>query len=105
MQQHDDPHAHQQVLRAGPKLAAARLVTILLHGRGAGPEDILELSREFSPTDVAYLAPQASERAWYPYSFLAPIEQNEPGISSGFRVIAGLLEDLQQQNVPSDRVV
>lgn len=105
MQQNPDPHANNTVLRAGPALVAARLVAILLHGRGAGAEDILELSREFSPTDVAYLAPQASEQTWYPYSFLAPIEQNEPGISSAFRVITGLLQELQQQNVPSDRVV
>jgi predicted esterase len=105
MQQNDDPHAHQPILRAGPVLADARLVTILLHGRGARAGDILELSREFSSTDVTYLAPQASGQTWYPYTFLAPIEQNEPGISSGFRVIAGLLQELQQQNVQSDRVV
>jgi predicted esterase len=99
------PHTHQPILRAGPALADARLVTILLHGRGAGAKDILELSRELSATGVTYLAPQASGNTWYPYSFLAPIEQNEPGISSGFRVIAGLLQELQQQNVPSDNVV
>jgi predicted esterase len=105
MQQNHDPHAHQPVLRAGPALPEARLVTILLHGRGAGAEDILELSREFSATDVTYLAPQAAGHTWYPYSFLAPIEQNEPCLSSGLRVIAGLLQELQQQNVSSDRVV
>jgi predicted esterase len=105
MQQNYDPHAYQPVLHAGPAPFEARLVTILLHGRGAGAEDILELSREFSATDVTYLAPQASGQTWYPYSFLAPIEQNEPGISSGFHVIAGLMQQLHQQNVPSDRVV
>lgn len=105
MQQNNDPHANQPVLRAGPAPLDARLVAILLHGRGAGAADILGLSREFNATDVAYLAPQASGRTWYPYSFLAPIEQNEPGISSGFRVIAGLLQELEQQNVPADRVV
>ena len=48
MQQKYDPHAYQPVLHAGPAPCDARLVTILLHGRGAGAEDILELSREFS---------------------------------------------------------
>ncbi len=105
MQQNNDPHANQPVLRAGPAVFDARLVAILLHGRGAGAADILGLSGEFNATDVAYLAPQASGRTWYPYSFLAPIQQNEPGISSGFRVIAGLLQELEQQNVPADRVV
>ena len=105
MQQSHDPHADQPVLRAGPAIADARLVAILLHGRGATAEDILGLSREFSAPDVTYLAPQASGQTWYPYSFLAPIQQNEPGISSAFRVIAGLLQDLQRQDVSSDRVV
>jgi predicted esterase len=100
-----DPHAHQPLLRAGPTIFDARLVAILLHGRGASAEDILGLSREFSVSDVAYLAPQAAGRTWYPNSFLAPIEQNEPGISSGLHVIAGLLQDLYRQDVSSDRVV
>ena len=100
-----DPHAGQPVLRAGPAPADARLVAILLHGRGASAEDILGLSREFSASDVTYLAPEASGQTWYPYSFLAPIEQNEPDISSALRVISGLLQDLQQQGVPADRVV
>ena len=105
MQQSQDPHAHQPILRAGPAISDARLVAILLHGRGAGAEDILGLSREFSASGVTYFAPQAAGQTWYPDSFLAPIEQNEPGISSGLRVIAGLLQDLYQQGVSSDRVV
>ena len=99
-----DPHADQPVLRAGPALGDARLVAILLHGRGASAEDILGLSREFSATDVTYLAPQAAGQTWYPYSFLAPIHQNEPGISSALRVIAGLLQGCNA-GVPSERVV
>ena len=105
MQQSHDPHVDQPVLRAGPSIADARLVAILLHGRGATAEDILGLSREFSAPDVTYLAPQASGQTWYPYSFLAPIHQNEPGISSALRVIAGLLQNLQRQDVSSDSVV
>jgi predicted esterase len=92
------------VLRAGPQPADARIVAILLHGRGASAEDILELSREWRLQDVAYLAPQASGSTWYPYSFLAPLEQNEPGISSGLRVVSGLLETLKEQGIQSDRV-
>lgn len=74
------------------------------HGRGASADDILGLSHEFGVSDVAYLAPQASGHTWYPYSFLAPIDQNEPGLSSGLRVIAGLVENLEAQGVPADRI-
>jgi predicted esterase len=75
-----------------------------LHGRGASAEDILGLSREWRIQDIAYLAPQAYGSTWYPYSFLAPLERNEPGISSGLRVVSRLLHDLETQGIPSDRV-
>lgn len=98
-----DPHAGQPVLHAGPRIGEARIVAIMLHGRGAGAEDILGLAREFSARDVAYLAPQAANRTWYPNSFLAPIPQNEPGLSSALGMIERLVQTLQQQ-IPSSRI-
>jgi predicted esterase len=100
-----DPHAGQPILSRGPSLADARLVAILVHGRGASAEDILSLTGELRARDVAYLAPQAAGRSWYPYSFLAPIAQNEPGISSGLRVLAGLVEQVEKEGIPPNRVV
>jgi hypothetical protein len=76
-----DPHAGRPVLTEGPPPADARLTLLLVHGRGASARDILALARELRVYDVAYVAPQAGGNTWYPYSFLAPLEQNEPGIS------------------------
>jgi predicted esterase len=98
------PHAGQPVLRSGPSPKDARLAVILLHGRGASAEDILGLADQFSATDLAYLAPQAAGSTWYPYSFLAPIQQNEPWLGSALQVIAGLLEELHGQGVSPERV-
>lgn len=100
-----DPHGGQPILASGPALAEARLVAILVHGRGASAEDILSLTHELRVKDVAYLAPQAAGASWYPYTFLAPLERNEPGITSGLRVLASLMEQAGAQGVPSDRVV
>jgi predicted esterase len=100
-----DPHAGQPVLRSGPSPKDARLVAILLHGRGASADDILGLAHQFSARDIAYVAPQAAGSTWYPYSFLAPIPQNEPWLGSALRVVAGLVEHLSQQGVPADRLV
>jgi predicted esterase len=93
------------VRRSGPELPHARLVAILLHGRGASADDILGLSHQFSATDVAYLAPQAADSTWYPYSFLVPTARNEPWLGSALRMIAGLVEDCAQQGVPAERLV
>src|SRR5918996_2468173 len=98
-----DPHAGQPVLRSGPSPKDARLVAILLHGRGASAEDILGLAHQFSARDIAYVAPQAAGSTWYPYSFLAPVAQNEPWLGSALRVIAGLVEDFAGQAVPAER--
>ncbi len=100
-----DPHASQPVLRRGPDPEDARLTAIMIHGRGASAEDILGLAMEFNTTDVAYLAPQAAGNTWYPYSFLVPMERNEPGLSSGLTRIGSLLEELDRAGIPSDRVV
>ena len=99
-----DPHAGQPVLTRGPKPAEARLTMILLHGRGASAEDILALSHELQSNDIAYLAPQAAGRTWYPYSFLAPIAQNEPGMTSALGVISRLIADARTDGVDSRRI-
>ena len=100
----NDPHADQPVLHHGVSIDRARLAAILVHGRGGSPEDMLGLADELNVSDVAYLAPTAAAHTWYPQTFLAPIDRNEPGISSGLRVLARLLEALAQQGVPADRV-
>jgi hypothetical protein len=88
----------------GPKPDQARLAMILVHGRGASAEDIMGLAREFRQTDVAYLAPQAAGNTWYPYSFLTPMEKNEPALSSALGVLKGLVSTLGEQGVPAERV-
>jgi predicted esterase len=91
-------------MQAGAPIDEARLVAVMLHGRGAGAQDILHLSEEFSARDVAYLAPQAAGNTWYPYSFLMPIEQNEPSLSSALHVIETLLASLAEKKFTADRV-
>ena len=97
-----DPHAGQPVLHYGPPLAQARRVAICIHGRGASAEDILGLAPQLGTNDVAYLAPQAAGHTWYPYSFLSPIPQNEPGLTSALGVIARLIDSTP---LGSERVV
>ena len=100
----DDLHRGQPVLTLGPPPSSARVAMIMVHGRGASAEDMLGLAAELRTTDVAFLAPQAAGRTWYPYSFLSPIRDNEPGITSGLGVIAGLIDGLVAQQIPIGRI-
>src|SRR6266540_3122619 len=99
-----DPHAGQPVLRVGPVLPEARLAVIAIHGRGSSAEDILGLARQVAAADVLFVAPQAAGSSWYPYSFLSPIPQNEPYLSSALRLIAALVDDIVAEGVPHERV-
>ena len=99
------PHAGQPIVRRGPAPAEARLAVVLIHGRGDSAAGILGLAGEFNLDDVAWIAPQAAGHTWYPYSFLAPMDQNEPGLSSGLSVLAELVRSLADEGVGAERLV
>jgi predicted esterase len=99
------PHQGQPVRRTGEPLTRARAAMVMVHGRGATADSILGLSDELAVPGFAYMAPQAAGNSWYPYSFLSPIAQNEPGISSGLAVIGAALETIERGGIPADRVM
>jgi len=77
----------------------------MVHGRGAAPKNILDLVPAISSPHVAYLAPAAAGGSWYPLSFMAPIERNEPGITSGISVIHAMIEEVLTAGVQADHVM
>jgi predicted esterase len=99
-----DPHRGQSLVHRGPDPAAARLSAILVHGRNASASNILTIADDLGLTDVAFLAPEASGHAWYPYSFLKPLVDNEPGLTSALGVLDSIVSDLQRRGIASDRV-
>jgi predicted esterase len=80
------------------------VVAILVHGRNAGPENILGLADQFARPGVTYLAPSAAGRTWYPFSFLAPRRRNEPFLSSALAAIGRLTDDVLAQGVLPERI-
>jgi len=82
-----DPHRDQPVQARGHVLETATGVMILVHGRGASAADILGLVDELWYPGVAYLAPEAADGSWYPYSFLAPLAHNEPWLTSALKAL------------------
>lgn len=88
----DDPHRNHPVLQRGAALDSAKGAVVLLHGRGASAEDILELAQDFDLPELVYLAPEAAEHTWYPYSFLSPIEQNQPWLDSALKLVGETLQ-------------
>src|SRR5262249_32686763 len=99
-----DPHAGQRVVHRGAAWTKARLAVILLHGRGGAPEDLLELADEWNISDIASVAPAAAGRVWYPESFLAPLDRNEPWLTSAMRTVERLLDEIGHHGIPAERV-
>ena len=96
---------HQKkIVTAGQPLAKATKALIMLHGRGATAEDILGLAREFNVKDFALVAPQATNYTWYPLSFLAPVKQNEPWLTSAIQVVGEIVEDIRRAGIKDENI-
>ncbi len=99
------PHRDRPVLTLGSQLAQAKSAMIMLHGRGANAQDILELAGEFQQAGTIYIAPSAANDTWYPNSFLAPLSSNEPWLSSALSAIASLLTQTKEAGIPAERTI
>ena len=64
----------------------------------------MTLGAEFMHPGFAYLAPQAAGSAWYPKPFTAPMEENEPYLSSALEVLGSLLASTEE-SVPTERII
>jgi phospholipase/carboxylesterase len=94
------------VLHHGAELKDASGVVILLHGRGASARDILSLAPSLSDNEhLAWLAPQAEGSSWYPYSFLAPREENEPKLSHALKTVQNLVELAEAAGFERERIL
>ncbi len=100
-----DPHRDQPVLQRGSVLEDAAGAVILLHGRGASASDILSVADEMYYPELAYLAPQAAGHTWYPNSFLAPLAENEPWLSSALKKIKDIVDSIVSSGVPRRKIV
>jgi predicted esterase len=100
-----NPHQGQPVLQAGEPLERAKAAMVMVHGRGASAEDILTLTTELHQEGFSYLAPEAAGNTWYPQSFLAPIPENEPWLSSALRLLAEVRQRLEEARLPAERTI
>jgi predicted esterase len=99
-----DPHKDSLVQTQGASVADAQGVVILIHGRGASARDILTLAVEFDLPKLAYIAPQAAGNSWYPSSFLAPRDQNEPWLTSALTRLHSIVQELEDAGLSTEKI-
>ena len=98
-------HAQGPVRRYGAPPASAKGAVVLLHGRGGSADDILSLAPDLGQLDLVYAAPQAVMHTWYPNSFLAPRNTNEPWLTSALQKIGSVVRELEEQGIARDRIL
>jgi len=96
---------NKQIITTGAPIGQAKKAIIMIHGRGASANSILSLVDHLAlPADMAIFAPQATEHSWYPYSFMAPVESNEPALSSALALINELVDDITKQGIEKKNI-
>lgn len=98
------PHQNQELVTVGTPLADAEAAMVLVHGRGATAQSIVQMGSEVHRDGLALLAPQAARNTWYPQSFLSPVEENEPGRSSGLQAVGDAVERATDAGIPTEGV-
>jgi predicted esterase len=67
-------------------------------------QDMIGLYEALDVPAAAALAPEAAGHTWYPHSFLAPIELNQPQLDSALRRVASIVGNLVGRGIASERI-
>ncbi|UJH91211.1 dienelactone hydrolase family protein [Antarcticibacterium sp. 1MA-6-2] len=94
----------KNIKTSGKEISEAKKALVMIHGRGGNAEDILSLRDHLNVKNYALFAPQATGNTWYPYSFLAKREQNEPGLSSALQMLKELLQEIESKGFSSENI-
>lgn len=97
-------HLGEIAASAGAPLENAKAAVMMVHGRGDSAPGILGLANEFALPGITFVAPQATQHTWYPNSFLAPMEMNEPWLSSALEALGSVSEQIAK-HVPLEKTV
>lgn len=94
----------KKIVTRGKKIDDAKKALIMLHGRGGTADDILGFASHLNVDEYALFAPEATGNSWYPLSFLALPEQNEPWLSSALELLNELVDDINEQGIPTEQI-
>lgn len=94
----------KQIEERGLPLNKARKAIIMLHGRGASAESITSLADYLNLEDAAIFAPKATNNSWYPYSFLTPVEKNQPALDSALKLLDTLVKEIVSGGIPLHKI-
>ena len=100
-----DPHKDQPILVWGAPLADAAVALIVLHGRGGSMDDVRALVNDVGNPRLAYLAPAAADKMWFPFSLLEPLSRNRLSLDSALRLVGRSVAQASAAGRGPERIV
>jgi len=91
-------------IQTGLPLSESKKAIILLHGRGATAESIVSLADYLELADFSIFAPQAAQRTWYPYGFMASDEGNLSSLNSSLQQVSLLFQFLIENGKAPEQI-
>jgi phospholipase/carboxylesterase len=79
-----NPHLETEPVVLGPQSGRT---AVLVHGRGSGPESLLDLAGRLAANGVRCVLPAAAGGTWYPQRFTAPLADNEPWLTHALEAL------------------
>jgi phospholipase/carboxylesterase len=95
---------NKQILKDGAPIGEAKKAIVMLHGRGGSAEDIVSLKRVLNISEMAIYAPKPSNSSWYPYSFMAPVDQNQPALDSALNVVDQVVKEIEADGIAAENI-
>lgn len=94
----------KQIIKDGKPAGEAKKAIVMLHGRGGSAEDIIGLKSVLNIGEMAIYAPNATNNSWYPYSFMAPADQNQPALDSALNVVDEVVKQIEADGITADNI-
>ncbi|WP_342085636.1 alpha/beta hydrolase [Dyadobacter sp. OTU695] len=95
---------NKQFITSGLPVQQAKKAIVMLHGRGGTAADIISLQKVLKLEDIAIYAPQATNNSWYPYSFMAPVAQNQPALDSALALVGDVVAEIEAAGIPASQI-
>ncbi|MCF2487834.1 alpha/beta hydrolase [Dyadobacter sp. CY347] len=94
----------KQIVKDGAAIGEAKKAIVMLHGRGGSAEDIISLKRVLNIGEMAIYAPKASNNSWYPYSFMAPEQENQPALDSALDIVDQVVKEIEADGILAEDI-
>ncbi|MGZ3845892.1 MAG: alpha/beta hydrolase [Flavisolibacter sp.] len=101
----EEIHLFENTVYDGASLSSATRAIVIVHGRGDPSDKMLVLSKEIVKDPLmAVVFPKATNNTWYPKSFLAPLEENQPWLDSALENLHKVITHIKANGISEENI-